>query len=227
MCGRYTLRASWTEIVRLFGLKAPAKFLAMPPRYNIAPLQEVPIVRPTPDGDREIVTARWGLIPASSRVPETKIPLVNARAETIMAETAFKTAFQRRRCLVPADGFYEWQAVEGGGRQPHLFGMIGGDPFAIAGIWEPWKGPDGLVISFAMVTTSPNRLVSRIHDRMPAILDEADWDAWLNLGTRPGEAMKMLQSFPAEAMMAYKVDQRVTALTNDDPQCVEPLPPGV
>ena len=226
MCGRYTLRSSWTEIVRLFGLKASAKPLSVLPRYNIAALQEVPIIRSTPDGGREVVTARWGLIPASSMMPDNKNPLINARAETIMEEIAFKTAFQRRRCLVPADGFYEWQAVGGEGKQPHLIGMTGGDPFAIAGIWEPWKGPDGPVISFAIVTTSANRLVSRIHDRMPAILDKADWDAWPDLGIRPGEAMKMLQAFPAEAMMAYKVDKRVNVQTNDDPQCVEPLTSG-
>lgn len=223
MSGRYTQRSTWSELVGFYGLTVPTRPPVISPRFNIAPLQDAPIVRIGSDGGRELVMARWGLIPASSHAPDNKNPLINARAETIMRETTFKTAFQRRRCLIPADGFYEWQPAPAGSRQPHFIEMIDGAPFAIAGIWEPWKGPEGPVISFAMVTTSANRVVSRIHDRMPVILHETDWAAWLDVGMRPGEALKMLESYPAEAMTTWRVDTRVTNPANDDPKCIEPV----
>jgi putative SOS response-associated peptidase YedK len=182
MCGRYSLRLSWSDLVKIYGLSSRTA-LNLQERYNIAPTQDVPIVRRAADGSREIVLARWGLIPPWSKGPDSKVTMINARSETVAEKPAYREAFRRRRCLVPADGFYEWQKVTGG-RQPWHFVVIdpdhvgdggGGDgPMTFAGLWESWKGPAGEVTSFTIIVTDANELVRPVHDRMPVIVARED-----------------------------------------------------
>jgi putative SOS response-associated peptidase YedK len=230
MCGRYTLRLSWSDIVRRYGITTQGMPLNLPARYNIAPTQEVPIIRRAADGGRELVLARWGMIPSWSKGPDAKFSMHNARAETITEKPAFRDAFRAQRCLVPADGFYEWEKV-GGLKQPWRFTVIdplapAGEPVegpvAFAGLWDSWKGPAGEVISFTIVVTVANALLARIHDRMPVIVDPADWDSWLDSSGPLDAARALLKPFPVERMRAAKVSPRVNNVRNDDPDVLKP-----
>lgn len=224
MCGRFTHRLSWSDLVGLYRLIAPAGG-EMRPRYNVAPSQLVAIVRRRADGGRELVMARWGLIPAWSKGPDSRFSMINARTETVLEKPAYRDAFRRRRCLIPADGFYEWQKVAGG-RQPWHFALADGRPFSFAGLWELWNGRQGAVLSCAIIVGPANALVKPVHDRMPAIVDEADYDAWLDVDAFPAEAaLTMLRPYPADRMKGCKVGTRVNRPENDDPDCLWPLGP--
>jgi putative SOS response-associated peptidase YedK len=251
MCGRYSLRLSWSDLVKIYGITARTS-LNLQERYNIAPTQDVPIIRRAggPEagpqiqegraispraGNREIVLARWGLIPPWSKGPDPKFPMINARAETVTEKPAYREAFRRRRCLVPADGFYEWQKVTGG-RQPWHFVVIdpdhvgeggGGDgPMTFAGLWESWKGPAGEVTSFTIIVTDANDLVRHVHDRMPVIVAREDWDAWLDSDKTPLEvAGALLRPFPASRMQKRRVGSHVNNVRNDDLNCLSPNDP--
>lgn len=169
MCGRFTLRVPAAELVEIFRLLRRPD---VQPRYNIAPTQPVAVVRRI-DRGRELSMLRWGLVPSWAKDPKIGARMINARAETVATKPAFRTALRRRRCLVPADGFYEWAKSAGGTKQPHYITRRDGRPFAFAGLWESWDGPDGSSIeSCTIVTTEANDLVGRIHDRMPVILSE-------------------------------------------------------
>ena len=159
---------------RVFNVTGPLP--NVPPRYNIAPTQDAPVVRQTKDADeREMDMLRWGLVPSWSQGPDSGYSMINARAETVATKPAFRSAFRFRRCLVPADGFYEWRKVAGR-KQPYRITVKDGEPFAFAGLWEHWTGPDGYVVqSFTIVVTEANELLRPIHDRMPVILDPADY----------------------------------------------------
>ncbi len=179
MCGRFVLKITISAISQHFGTSERPN---LRPRYNVAPTQTVPIVRRKHEGEGcELALVRWGLIPSWAKDAKIGYKLINARAETVATAPSFRSAFKARRCLIPADGFYEWQKV-GGGKQPTLIQRKEGDLFAFAGLWEWWKGgDDGPVESCAIITTEPNAVTAPIHNRMPVILDPADYDRWLDI----------------------------------------------
>lgn len=221
MCGRYSITTAPEALARLFGTVGPVPNL--PPRYNLAPTQDAPVVRRGRDGLR-LTLVRWGLIPSWSKGPDARFAMINARADTLAAKPAYRNAFRDRRCLVPADGFYEWQVVPGG-KQPMRIVRPDRQPFAFAGIWERWSpAPDQPAIdSFAIVTTDANDRLRPIHDRMPVILDPADWGAWID---GPAEAVgHLLRPAPEDALVAYPVSSRVGNVRNDDPELLAEAAP--
>ena len=222
MCGRYTLSTTGQIIGDLFDLRETPELAS---RYNIAPSQEVAAVRLDGDsGERTLEMLRWGLVPAWSKEPPGgDARMINARSETLTEKPAFRGSFRRRRCLLPADGFYEWRAV-GRRKQPYLIRMRDGAPFAFAGLWDRWEAPDGRgVESCTILTTAPNDLVAQIHDRMPVILPRQEFGPWLDPDMRdPDRLAPLLRAYPAEEMTSFPVSTRVSNPANDDPTCIEP-----
>ncbi len=212
MCGRYALTSPPAVIAERFHLLwAPE----IPPHYNIAPSQMVAVVRETEEG-RELTFLKWGLIPHWAKDAHIGAKLVNARAESI--DSRFRDAYRRRRCLVPADAFYEWKPVAGR-RQPYCIRMRDQTPFGMAGLWERWVAPDGQAVeSCTIVTVDANALVADLHDRMPLIVAPADYDAWL-----AAEDAAVPPAVPAEEMVAYPVSPLVSNARNDDPACLIPI----
>ncbi len=195
-------------------------------RFNIAPTQPVAVVRLDPQSDeprRELVWLRWGLIPSWAKDPAIGNRMINARAETAAEKPAFRAAFRRRRCLVAADGFYEWQRT-GGKKQPYFIHLHDDRPFGFAGLWESWEGPDHSHIeSCTLLTTGPNELLRPIHDRMPVILGPESYAPWLDPAVQqPEQLLPLLQPYPSEAMTADAVGTFVNSPRNDGPQCIEP-----
>lgn len=220
MCGRFSLNAAEAELRRLFGYDGPALNLA--PRYNIAPTQTTPVVAIGREGGRALVMMRWGLIPSWSDDMAIGAKLINARAETVAEKPAFRDAFRRRRCLVPADGFYEWQAVGGDRKQPYRIHRPDGGPFAFAGLWEQWQGAEGRVLSFTIVTTEANARLRPIHPRMPVILAPEDHAGWLDAAAPAEAAGGLLRPCPDDGLVAEPVGPRVNNVKNDDPSCFDP-----
>lgn len=195
------------------------------PRYNIAPTQPVAAVRLPEDGaDRELVMLHWGLIPFWAKDPRIGARMINARAETAADKPAFRAAFRRRRCLVPADGFYEWQK-QNGTKQPYYIHLQDGRPFAFAGLWERWRGEDDAVIeSCTLLTTKPNELVRPLHNRMPVILHPHNYALWLDPEVEQADALRrLLDPFPSGEMEAYPVSRYVNAPQHEGPECIAPL----
>ena len=230
MCGRYSL-TSPPEVVRdLFNYLERPNLM---PRANIAPTQEVAAVRRGADGRRHFVRLRWGLVPAWAKDAGMGARMINARAETLAEKPAFRDAFRARRCLIAADGFYEWKS-EDGIKQPYRIARANGAPFAFAGLWERWdKGPDGTPLeTCTIVTTEANALLREIHPRMPVILDPGAFAAWLDPAMPPTEVQALLGPYPADGLIAYRVSRRVNAVAHDDPGLIAPLeadeepPPG-
>jgi putative SOS response-associated peptidase YedK len=223
MCSRYMLVSPADLLAKATGMRV---FPLVQPRYNVAPTQNMPVVRSaTAGGDRETAMLRWGLVPSWSRAAKMKSMLINARAETVAEKPAFREAFRRRRCLVPADGFFEWKHA-GRERMPWLFEPADGGPMCFAGLWETWSGGDaGLLESFTILTTMPNETVAPFHDRMPVILPEAARDAWLSDDASEATLMSLLAPVPAAALRARPVHPRLNSVANDDPSCIEPPPP--
>jgi putative SOS response-associated peptidase YedK len=221
MCGRFTLSINPDELQEQFGLSAPPP-AELAPRYNIAPSQAVAVVANTPE--RVLELFQWGLIPSWAKDPKIGNRLINARAETLAEKPAFRTALKRRRCLVVADGFYEWKK-DGQAKTPILLKMKDDRPFAFAGLWEVWQPPDGsLLRTCTIITTEPNALVAGIHNRMPAILPPDAYDAWLQPGdVRPQDVLPLLGPFDAAQMRAVPVSTRVNNPAFDSPECVLPL----
>jgi putative SOS response-associated peptidase YedK len=222
MCGRFTLIADGEAIAGLFQLEDVPQ---LAPRYNIAPSQPIAAVRVAPDsGRRELTHFSWGLIPGWAKDPSLGARMINARAETAAEKPSFRAAFKYRRCLVPADSFYEWQKLNGA-KQPVRVQLKDGRPFAIAGLWERWQSPDGSEIeSCTLLTTEPNELLTSVHNRMPVILPADAFDLWLDPGAQhPGEVQPLLRPYPADEMSFYPVSPYVNSPFNDDPLCIEPL----
>lgn len=220
MCGRFTLKAAAISLQELFDL---ADVPTLPPRYNIAPTQTVPAVRMAPDaGKRELVMLRWGLIPSWAKDKKIGYSLINARSDTVATKPSFRSAFKSRRCLVAADGYYEWQKV-GDKKQPHYFCRADGKPFAFAGLWEHWEGGDGEVIeSCSLLTTEPNDLARTVHDRMPVILDRKDFGVWLDPDNKDAKALSaLLCPCPTKGLTAYAVSTAVNNPSNNSPACCE------
>ncbi len=172
---------------------------------------------------RELTFMLWGLIPSWAKDSKIGSSLINARSETVAEKPSFRAAFKRRRCLVLADGFYEWQAINGK-KQPMFIHMTEQRPFALAGLWESWHSPDGGVLdTCTILTTTPNELMAPIHNRMPVILEPEDYNTWLNPGDQPNIAMHLLRPFSSEKMAAYPVSTWVNSPAHDDAQCIVPL----
>jgi putative SOS response-associated peptidase YedK len=223
MCGRYTVR-SIQPVAELFGIALPPEFQ---PRYNVAPTQDVLVVRAA---SNEQATAarrgdlmRWGLVPSWAEDASIGNRMINARAETAATRPAFRDAMKRRRCLIPADGFYEWQVREDSKRkQPHLIRMKDGRPFGFAGLWDTWRRGGEPLETFTILTTSPNELVANIHNRMPVIVAPGDFDRWLDPKIDAAGVSDLLRPYPAEEMDAGPVGLGVNNPKNDDPSCAEP-----
>jgi putative SOS response-associated peptidase YedK len=224
MCGRFTLAAPAETLARQFELP---EVPVLEPHYNIAPTQAVAVVRLELDREeRMLELMRWGLIPRWAKDESIGNKLINARAETVAEKPAFRDAFQKRRCLVVADGFYEWQVVPGQKRkQPYFFHLDGGGPFAFAGLWERWKDPAGnMLYTCTLITTEANDLVHSVHPRMPVILAPADYALWLDPSVaQPGRLQSLLRPYPPERMEAYPVGFQVNSPNSDTAECILPL----
>ena len=230
MCGRFTLHHMLEELEERFAVEVEALTVAeTAPRYNIAPTQDILVV--TENGARHLQGYHWGLIPSWAKDPAIGSKMINARAETLAEKPSFRTALQRRRCLIPADGFYEWQDAAAdlptgkkAPRTPMHIRLQGGGLFAFAGLWDEWHAPDGSSLhSCTIITTAPNAVTAPIHDRMPVILRPGDEGLWLDRSVSDASALlPLLIPYPAEAMEAYAVSRSVNAPTVDDPGCIAP-----
>jgi len=219
MCGRFNQTATGEEIAEAFGLDEVPE---LAPRYNIAPTQPVAVVGVQPKtGRRGLALLKWGLVPRESLGGERGF--INARSETAWEKPSFAEAFASRRCLIPATGFYEWQKIDAKRRQPWLFRLASGRVFAFAGLWEPAAQLPDAVPTCTILTTDPNEIASPVHDRMPVILDPADYGRWLDPAvTIPAEVRPLLKPFPANAMTAFPVTTAVNNPSFDDPACLVP-----
>lgn len=232
MCGRYTIVHDLASVCERFGVR-PLPF-DPGPRYNIAPTQGVPIII-NDGGRRELLLAQWGLVPFWARDPEIGSRLINARAETLAEKASFKHALARRRCLIPADGFYEWLRT-GGSTQPYYIRRTDQALFAFAGLWEEWGSPDGSpLISCAIITVEPNALLAPIHNRMPAILSEEQEEPWMaGVSARPRSTARteppeerwrgMLRPWPGDDLEAYAVSRAVNNPRYTGQDCIDPAP---
>ncbi len=221
MCGRYKLIFDADALAARFA--AILGDVKIEPKYNIAPGTFEPIVRED-NAVRRIEAFWWGLVPQWAKHKSFGARTVNARSETVAEKPAFRSALRYRRCLVPADAYYEWKVVPGGSKQPYLFKMASGEPFAFGGLWESWTGPDGELRSFCTITTAPNELCARVHDRMPVIITPDDYDRWLDPMLKDSaQAMTMIRSFPAEEMTSHPVSLKVSSVRNQGPEVAEPL----
>ncbi len=228
MCGRFALTISPAVLAKLFKLATEPN---VTPRYNIAPTQDVAAVRLSADGSERVLdTLRWGLIPSWANDPAIGARLINARCETVAEKPAFKEAFQKRRCLIPADGFYEWRKPPGkkttAKKQPMFIRRKDDAPLVLAGLWELWRGPGAdLVESCTILTTAANALVQPIHDRMPVIIDPNHIDLWLDAsGQIPERLTQLFKPYYPDQLTAYPVSTLVNSPKNDDPRCLVPIP---
>jgi putative SOS response-associated peptidase YedK len=222
MCGRFALKLSPATLKALFVLDQAPDYS---PRYNIAPSTPIVAIRMV-DGQRRADLLRWGLIPHWAKDEKIGYSTINARAETVAVKPAFREAFRRRRCLIPADGFYEWQAQPGTkAKQPYLISRADGAPLAFAGLWERWHPPQGLLVeSCSIIVTAANALVQPIHDRMPVLLDPGDFKTWLDPDNHDPHALTgLLRAYPAERMQAVPVGMRVNNPRNDDAELIEEI----
>lgn len=227
MCGRFTRandffsdradQRAFLEQLRL----ASADVLA--PSYNIAPTQQIAAVRSVDHDGRELVMFRWGLVPAWADDLSIGNRMINARAESVAEKPAFRNAFKKRRCLVLADGFYEWQKA-GKAKQPYFIHLKGRRPFCFAGLWERWSKGEKPVETCTILTTDANKLMAPLHDRMPVIIAPKDYDLWLDAAVQEPERLQpLLQPYPDSEMEAYPVSTLVNSPKNNSPQCVDPL----
>ncbi len=223
MCGRYRLSRRKQIIEEHFDAVSGEEDWG--PRYNIAPTQPVPVIRQNPRGPvRELSLVRWGLIPSWAKDASVAARMINARSETAAAKPAFRDALKSRRCLVPADGFYEWSRT-GKTKQPYCFEVNGGELFAFAGLWDRSRDAGGKIIeTCSILTTTPNAVTPAVHDRMPVILDPDGYDLWLDPGMRdPGAASDLLRPCDARLMRCYRVSTRINRVANDDKECSAPV----
>ena len=217
MCGRYALNSPMEAIEAQFEAEA---LTAFPPRFNLAPTDAVPVVL-SAEGERIITLHQWGLVPSWTRDPALGARMINARAETVAEKAAFRGPFRRGRCIVPASAFYEWQKL-GGAKRPFCIRAASGALLGFAGLRDRWEGPDGLLDSCTIITTTANGVLAPIHDRMPVILAPGDYAAWLDQGD-PARLKDLLRPCPEEWLRAYPVSPRVGSVRNEGPELMEPL----
>lgn len=219
MCGRYALKAPPAELKAYFGLDEVVDFA---PRYNIPPGTNIPVIRQSPEHKRVMHMLRWGLVPHWAKDPSIGNKLNNARGESVAEKPSFRDAFKRRRCIIPADGFYEWK-TEGKLKQPYFISLKSGEPMAMGGLWESWKTPEGEILrTCCIITTGPNAVMEPIHDRMPVILAPEHWQAWLEAPVE--DIHSWVSPYQADAMQAWPVDRRVSKAVDDDPRMIEAVP---
>ena len=226
MCGRFTLRTPANQLAGQFRLETMPD---LQPRYNISPTQAVPIVRTTKEAPRRQMTfARWGLVPSWAKDLAMGSRMINARGETVADKPSFRTAFRRRRCLVAADGYYEWTKT-GGRKQPYYIRFRDESPFAFAGLWETWRGPkddplDEPLETCTIITTESSESIRHIHDRMPVILDPESYEMWMDPELcEPGPILPLLRPSAADDMIVDPVSTHVNKPTNEDSACIEPI----
>jgi putative SOS response-associated peptidase YedK len=219
MCGRYTITLEPADIEAEMGVaEFPADF---EPRYNVAPTQPVLVVRDL--ASRKVEWMKWGLIPFWAKDPSIGARLINARSETLAEKPSFKQSFARRRCLILADGFFEWQKVSGEASMPYYLRLKSAKPFAFAGLWDQWKSPENKeVLSCTIITCAPNELVAPIHDRMPVMLDRNKAWQWLQ-PAEVEELEKQLLPYPAEEMQAYRIGKSINNTRLDTPELLRPV----
>jgi putative SOS response-associated peptidase YedK len=218
MCGRYTLSTPAGRLAEEFQLDDAVE---IPPSYNVAPTQQVAAVLED-EGGRRLEMLRWGLVPSWADDPEIGARMINARSETAPEKPSFRRAFRGRRCLIAADGFYEWKR-ENGGKQPYYFRMQDGRPFAFAGLWESWeKGGEGILRTCAILTTRANSVLSEVHDRMPVILPHDAYDAWLDPDADREELGELMIPYAGDDLETYPVSRFVNSPRNNDERCIEP-----
>jgi putative SOS response-associated peptidase YedK len=222
MCGRYVIISSPEAIRKLFGYPEQPNF---PPRYNVAPTQPVPIVRMV-EGERQFALVRWGLIPAWVKDPKNFSLVINARGDAVIDKPSFRNAMKRRRCLFPADGFYDWK-TEGASKRPFAVLPKNRQPVAFAGLWESWMGPNGEEMeTAAIITTEANRTLHHIHHRMPVVIPAEAFDFWLDCANvDPQTAAALLVPAPEDLFEAYEISPAVNRVANDSPMLLEPAPP--
>jgi putative SOS response-associated peptidase YedK len=226
MCGRFTCTVSPEELYAIFSeARVPVRIgVKLTPRYNIAPSQEVAVVANREE--KRVEFFRWGLIPAWAKDPAIGYKMINARAETLAQKAAFRTAYKKRRCLVLADGFYEWKREAGKKtKTPMLVRLKSGQPLGFAGLWEEWRGDKTApLFSCTIITTDANSLVEPIHDRMPVILKPEDYKIWLSTEEVGADRLDpLLTPYAEKVMTAYPVSTMVNSPKNDSPECVEPV----
>jgi len=219
MCGRFTLTLDLDGLQSSFPGFAPPAMAA--PRYNISPTQPVLAI---PNNSHKMEFMVWGLIPGWSKDPSMGARMINARAETLAEKASFKSPYKRRRCLIPADGFYEWKVTPGSkAKTPMYIQLKGGQPFTFAGLWEIWHPSDESILSCTIITTAPNEFMAGIHDRMPVILPPSAWEEWLDPQEQPlGSLNHLLAAYPADQMEAYPVSTLVNSPANDRPELILP-----
>jgi putative SOS response-associated peptidase YedK len=206
----------WSELVKLYRVHDRPN---LRPRYNIAPSQNILAIRLNEDGKQEAVELRWGLLPFWAKEEKISYSTINARAETVAQKPAFRDAFKKRRCLIPADGYYEWKKQKDGSKQPYRITLKPEQPFSFAGLWEHWEKDDKVVESCTIIVTDANELTKDIHGRMPVILDPADYDAWLDGSDGEG----LLRPYPSEEMNRYPVSRAVGNVNNSGAELIKPL----
>lgn len=226
MCGRYRLTARERYLAEHFGIDGDDG-IEWAPRYNIAPTQQVVVIRQHHKEPRRTISLmRWGLIPYWSQDVSIGNRTINAMSETASEKPAFREAMRKRRCLVPADGFFEWKKLSSKRKQPYNIGMLDNSVFAFAGLWDSWRSTSGETIeSCSILTTDANALTKEIHDRMPAILKPEDYDLWLDLGvTNPEQVQGLLRPFDPRLIKKYPLSARVSNANNDGPECIQEAP---
>jgi putative SOS response-associated peptidase YedK len=228
MCGRFARKSTQEVLADWFGVELED----MPwfgPSFNAAPQSVQPVVRLNRDtGSREFALLRWGLIPYWSKDAKSAYSMINARAEEAATKPAYREALKKRRCLVPADAFYEWQTIGKKTRKPYAIALKSGDPCALAGLWESWRPSEGTVLeTFTILTTDPNEVTEPFHNRMPVILEPKDYARWLESDDAARPPVDLMRPYPAEKMHAWPVSERVGNVRNDDPQLLDPEQPAM
>lgn len=227
MCGRYTTTVTDPNVIaEAFDLKTPPAPDALQARYNIAPTQQVMTVGKNKEGHNSLAWMRWGLIPSWSKDITIGSKMINARAETLAEKPSFRTAYKRRRCLVVADGFYEWRKNADGSKTPMYVRLKDASVFGLAGLWEQWqdKASGEKIVSCTIITGKPNALIKPLHHRMAIILPQEHYETWLSRDVQDTDALQdLLQPYPAEEMIAYPVSLKVNKVTNDGPELIVPV----
>lgn len=223
MCGRYALFGPHSRLAEQFGAKVDQLVLNFPPRYNAAPMQQLPVIRQRANGERVAQLLRWGLVPAWAKDESIATRFINLRCDTLAERAGFRNAYKSRRCIVPASGFYEWKS-SAGGKKPYFIRPADDTLFGFAGLWERWRKPNGDVVdTFAIVTTDANDAIRPLHDRMPLIVPKADYELWFDRETHPELLRALLVPYESAHIRLHPVTTRVGNVRNEGPDLVEPI----
>jgi len=217
MCGRLALFTPTGELAQLLNARTS---ITLAPHYNLGPTLELAACRLDPDGQRELVALRWGLVPHWSKGPDRRYSMINARAESVHEKPAYRSPFRHKRCLIPADGFYEWHRTESG-KQPYYFRLKEKTPLVFAGLWDHWQGDAQAIDSTTIIVTGANKLMRPIHDRMPVILPPDTWEQWLDPQQEVSSLLQLLQPYPGDDLNCYPVSKAVNNVRNDTPELIE------